>query len=53
MMSQNMYISIGIPCITSQTYSLCLLRLYQRETNCCYDRILQPTTVKLRYNELK
>ena len=38
--SQNAYISIGIPCSTSRTYSLRLLRLYQRETNCCNDRIL-------------
>ena len=38
--SQNTYISIGIPCSTSRTYSLRLLRLYQRETNCCNDRIL-------------
>ena len=40
MMSQNTYISIGILCSTSRIYSLRLLRLYQRETNCCNDRIL-------------
>ena len=51
--SQNTYTSIGISRITSRTYSLRLLRLYQRETNCCNDRILYPTTVKLRYSELK